>query len=67
MKKTKYFTKHVPWNTPVQGCDELIKEKDKFISKNIERIAKIDSEDLKVEFSGNNHAICILRFTYFEK
>jgi hypothetical protein len=67
MKKTKYFTKHVAWNLPVQGCNELITEKEKFITENKNTIAKIDSEDLKVEFCGNNHVICILTFTFYEK
>ena len=67
MKITKYFTQQSAWNTPVDVCDQLIKEKEEFLTANKNNIAKIDSEDLKVEFCGNNRCICILKLTYYEK
>jgi hypothetical protein len=67
MKITKYFTQHTAWNAPVDACNNLIEEKEEFLTTNKKDIAKIDSEDLKVEFCGNNHCICILKLTYYEK
>ena len=67
MKITKYFTKHTAWNTPVAACNDLVVEKEEFLTTNKKDIAKIDSEDLKVEFCGNNYCICILKLTYYEK
>lgn len=67
MLKTKFFTKFCAWNNPVETCNELIIQKETFINSNKNKIGNIDSEDLKVESTGNNHAICILKISYYEK
>jgi alpha-galactosidase/6-phospho-beta-glucosidase family protein len=64
MKKTKYFTKGAYWRNSVEVCQEIVIERDEFITSH--EIVEIESEDMKVEFVGNNHAVCILRLTYFE-
>lgn len=51
----------------VQIIDELLVEKEKFLENSKNEIAKIDSEDLRVDSVHTNQSICILRLTYFEK
>ena len=67
MKKTVYFKNLATWNTTIKICDEIIIQRDKFLEKHKNEIAKIDSEDLKVHHTGNNHCTCILRLTYYPK
>lgn len=67
MKKTKYFKKMCSYSNTIQFIDQLISEKETFIGKNTGKIARIDSEDLRVDLVGNNQAICIIRLTYFAK
>jgi hypothetical protein len=65
MKKTEYFKKMCSYSITVQTIDEIIEQRDIFLENNKERVAKIDSEDLRVDAVGNNHAICIIRLTYY--
>jgi hypothetical protein len=67
MKKTIYFKKMCNQSNSVQIIDELLVEKEKFLENSKNEIAKIDSEDLRVDSVHTNQSICILRLTYFEK
>ena len=55
------------YNTAVQTIDQMIEQRDTFLENNKERIAKIDSEDLRVDTIGNNQVVCIIRLTYYSK
>ena len=55
------------YNYTVQTIDQMIEQRDAFLENNKERIAKIDSEDLRVDSIGNNQAMCIIRLTYYSK
>ena len=67
MKKTIYFKKACNYANSVQIIDQLLVEKERFLAGNKYKIAKIDSEDLRVDSLQQNRSICILRLTYFEK
>ncbi len=55
------------YNTTDNTIDQIINQRDTFLENNNDRIAKIDSEDLRVDSVGNNQAVCIIRLTYFLK
>lgn len=67
MKKTIYFKKMCNHSNSVQIIDQLLVEKESFLENSKNEIAKIDSEDLRVDSIHQNQSICILRLTYFEK
>lgn len=67
MKKTEYFKKMCTYNNAVQVIDQIIVRRDTFLENNKEHIAKVDSEDLRVDSVGNNQAVCIVRLTYYLK
>jgi len=67
MKKTIYFKKMCNQNNAVQIIDQILVEKKIFFENNENEIAKIVSEDLRVDQVHPNQSICILRLTYFEK
>ena len=67
MKKTVYFKKKVSWNMVEGGCDDVINQRDQFLATYEPKITKVESEDLRVDFVGNNSGICILRVTYLEE
>jgi len=67
MKKTKYFIKKCSYSNVEDICNQIISQRDNFLLDNEESIAKIDSEDLRVDSIHPNQSVCILRLTYFEK
>jgi hypothetical protein len=67
MKKTIYFKKMCNYNNSVQIIDQVLLEKKNFLENSKNKIAKIDSEDLRIDSLQQNQSICILRLTYFEK
>lgn len=67
MRKTKYFKLIGNYNQASNRIDQLVEQRDSFLKENEKNIAKIDSEDLKVEYIGNNQCICIITLTYYLK
>ena len=62
-----YFQIMCNYNNSVQIIDQVLLEKKNFLENSKNKIAKIDSEDLRIDSLQQNQSICILRLTYFEK
>lgn len=73
MKKTEYFTSSsVRFNDLNNAVEDAKKKRDSFLNENEEKIAKIESEDIKV-VSGSpannylNNVMVIIRLTFYPK
>jgi hypothetical protein len=74
MKKISYFvgaTLHNPGDPAdfLRGVEEVVSQREQFVSNNIKEIAKIEGEELIITPVNSNlqPVIFIIKFTYYEK